>query len=119
ATPEYRLCHHDGWVNDDAKIDGAERQEVCWDLEDIHKNEGRHHGERNRDGDDQGAARTSEENDQDNENEGNSPQNGMRDLAGCSVDAVRAIVIGHGPDVLRRQAFVELSDFSMPAKQYL
>ena len=58
ATPQDRFRHHNGGIDDDSEIDGAERQQVRWNLEEIHQNENRHHGERDGDADDHGAART-------------------------------------------------------------
>ena len=61
AAAQDRFRHHDRAVDDDAEVDGAERQQVGRNFGVMHQDEGDHHRERNGDADDQRAARAAEE----------------------------------------------------------
>ena len=80
APPQYRFRHHDGAVDDDAEVDGAERQQVGRNSAVVHQDEGHHHGERNGDADDQGAARAAEEENEDDEHQADAREHRVRDL---------------------------------------
>ncbi len=117
ATPQDRVRHDNCGIDDDPEIDRAEGQKVRRNLQEIHQDEDRHHGERNGDADDQGAARTAEEKNEHDENEAYSLQNGVRDLADCLIDEIRAVVIRYDLHVVGRQTLVELGNLCVDAFQ--
>ena len=61
----------------------------------VHQDERDHHRERNRDADDQRAARAAEEQDEHDEDEADALENRVRDLVDGGIDQVGAIEIGH------------------------
>src|SRR5262249_41789956 len=117
ATPQDRFRHDNCCINNDPEIDCAERQQVCGNFEEIHQDEDRHHGKRNGDADNQGAAWTAEEKNEHNENEAYALKDGVRDLADRLADEVRAVVVGYDLHVVVRQTLVELGNFGMDAVQ--
>ena len=78
AAAQDRLRHHDGAVDDDAEVDGAERQQIGGNAGVVHQDEGRHHGKRHGDADDQGAARAAEEQHEHDEHEADAGEHGVR-----------------------------------------
>src|ERR1700674_3252976 len=117
AAAEDRFQHHDRAVNDDAKVDGAERQQICRNPCMVHQNERRHHGERDRHADDQRTARTTEENNENQQNKADTFKDRQRDFVDGGVDQGGAIEIRNDLNVVGLQPFIELGDLGMHALQ--
>ena len=115
ATPQDGVGHDDGAVHDDPEIDGAKRQEIGRDVREMHHDEGYRHRERNGDAHDQRAARAAEKHDENDEDEANSHEYGVRNLVDRRIDQVRPVDIGHDLHALRFQAVIELGHLGMDA----
>ena len=55
------LDHDDRAINDESEIDGPQAHEIARDAKPIHPNDGNEHGERDGEGDDDGAAQVAKE----------------------------------------------------------
>src|SRR4029450_14012151 len=98
--------------------DGAERQQVGGYVREMHEAESHHHRERDGNANDQGGARTPEEQDQHDENEADPLEHGMRDFVDGRIDQIRAVEGSHDPHVLSLQPLIELGDFGVDGLHY-
>src|SRR3981081_2990726 len=98
---------------------GGRRVKMCWQLGEVHENEGDDKRQRDRHGHDQRTTRAAEEEDQHDEHEPDALEQHMRDLAHGSVDKVVAIDIGNDADALRRQLSVEPLVLGVNALEHL
>src|ERR1019366_205870 len=117
AAAQNRLQHHDRAVDDDAKVDGAKRQEICRNFGVVHQNEGRHHRERDGDADDQRAARAAEKDNENEQNKADAFEGRARDLVDGGVDQGGTIEIRNDLNVIGLQPRIELGDLGVHAVQ--
>ena len=115
ASSQDRLGHHDRPVDDDAEIDRAERQQIGGDVRQVHQDERDQHGERDGEADDHRRARTAEKQHEDDDDEADALEDGVRDLVDRRVDEVGAVDIGNDPHVVALEPLVELGDLGVDA----
>ena len=117
ANAQHGLGHHDRCIDDHAKIDGPQREQVGRHVQGAHQQE--HRRERHRDGRrrDQGDPSGAQKGDQDQTDQDHPLKDGVTDIVDRRADQIVPVDIGHDLDALGRQILVELGDPRVEAFQ--
>ena len=94
------LGNDDGAIHDHAKVDGTERKQIGGHAKEMHEREDDGQRKWNGDGRDNGAARTSQKERQDHDNQQNTLNHGFRDLVGRGENQIVSVDIGNDADML-------------------
>ncbi len=106
--PEDVLDHDHGRVDEDAEVDGADRQQVGGDMLQVETDEGEHQRQRDGRGDDQSGAEIVEEEDEDDDDEEHASEQVFLDGPGREGDEVAPVVEGMDLDIFRQDGVVQL-----------
>ena len=115
APSQYVLSHHDRTIDDDAEVEGAERQHARRHVSRIHQDENRNHGQGNRHRDDERAARTTEEKHQNNDYQADALDQRVANLAHGGGDEVATVENGDDVNILGLELLAQFLDLGVDA----
>src|SRR5260370_6679129 len=99
--------HDDGAVNDDAEVDGADREKICGLDVKVKKKKSKQQSERDGEGGDDRRTLANQKKDQDNQNQNHSAKQIAFNGISGHANQVTAIVVGPDANVARKQILVD------------